>query len=380
MIQHDMMMFDHGMPRADGTLSRSSVPRPTSTSSSRSTSKMSRATRRSWRGHSQAANDKYATDYPATVGPHMTQHRFGAVQGPRRPQSACARTSAERRSAPGWDPTLASADRRLRDVQRQGFPPGLERRADDTGRPRHAYWSVDQAVTRGLQNSQLPFASEIPCPTGARSSSGPPRLAARSAWAHCPPDHSGQHERPSLRKSRRDVGRAPASAQHPHPRRHRIHRTRAGRLRDRARASRHAVQSRQDAPGRVQGKGRRGVHRRPEQRHERARGKEVRRRDRQPDDASRPGCGTPRKYLAGNTKHYIFISTTSVYRDQSQIGIDENSPTVPMPEGLDPYQPDQRNSAVAASRIRRTTARSRRAPSRKCRSSIRGSTRSFARA
>jgi len=43
------------------------------------------------------------------------------------------------------------------------------------------------------------------------------------------------------------------------------------------------------------------------------------------------------KYLAGNTKHYIFISTTSVYRDQSQIGINEESPTTPMPEGVDPY-------------------------------------------
>jgi 2'-hydroxyisoflavone reductase len=43
------------------------------------------------------------------------------------------------------------------------------------------------------------------------------------------------------------------------------------------------------------------------------------------------------KYLAGNTKHYMFISTTSVYHDQSQIGIDENSPTTPMPADLDPY-------------------------------------------
>ncbi|MEO7087040.1 MAG: NAD-dependent epimerase/dehydratase family protein [Gemmatimonadaceae bacterium] len=43
------------------------------------------------------------------------------------------------------------------------------------------------------------------------------------------------------------------------------------------------------------------------------------------------------KYLAGNVKHYIFVSTTSVYRDQSQIGIDEHSPTTPMPDGLDPY-------------------------------------------
>jgi hypothetical protein len=29
MIQHDMMLFDHGMPRADGTLSPSSAPRRT---------------------------------------------------------------------------------------------------------------------------------------------------------------------------------------------------------------------------------------------------------------------------------------------------------------------------------------------------------------
>src|SRR5262245_13418087 len=30
------------------------------------------------------------------------------------------------------------------------------------------------------------------------------------------------------------------------------------------------------------------------------------------------------KYLAGNTKHYIFISTTSVYADESQIGINRS--------------------------------------------------------
>src|SRR4029078_6543549 len=54
------------------------------------------------------------------------------------------------------------------------------------------------------------------------------------------------------------------------------------------------------------------------------------------------------QYLKGNVKHYIFISTTSVYRDQSEIGINENSPTVPMPAGLDPYQPDQRNPTQLA--------------------------------
>ena len=48
--------------------------------------------------------------------------------------------------------------------------------------------------------------------------------------------------------------------------------------------------------------------------------------------------------LAGNVKHYMFISTTSVYSDQSQIGIDEKSPTTPMPDGLDPYTIDPANA------------------------------------
>jgi 2'-hydroxyisoflavone reductase len=46
------------------------------------------------------------------------------------------------------------------------------------------------------------------------------------------------------------------------------------------------------------------------------------------------------KYLKGNTKHYMFISTTSVYSDQSVVGIDEKSPTTPMPADLDPYTLD----------------------------------------
>jgi 2'-hydroxyisoflavone reductase len=44
--------------------------------------------------------------------------------------------------------------------------------------------------------------------------------------------------------------------------------------------------------------------------------------------------------LAGNVGHYLFISTTSVYRDQSEIGITEQSPTTPMPADLDPYTLD----------------------------------------
>lgn len=43
------------------------------------------------------------------------------------------------------------------------------------------------------------------------------------------------------------------------------------------------------------------------------------------------------QYLKGNTKHYIFVSTTSTYSDQSIIGLNENSPTGVLPPDVDPY-------------------------------------------
>jgi 2'-hydroxyisoflavone reductase len=43
------------------------------------------------------------------------------------------------------------------------------------------------------------------------------------------------------------------------------------------------------------------------------------------------------QYLKGNTKHYIFVSTTSTYADQSIIGLNEGSPTAVLPAGIDPY-------------------------------------------
>jgi nucleoside-diphosphate-sugar epimerase len=58
------------------------------------------------------------------------------------------------------------------------------------------------------------------------------------------------------------------------------------------------------------------------------------------------------KYLAGNVKHYIFISTTSTYRDQSEIGINEDSPTTPMPAGVDPYSLDLSAASYGAFKTR----------------------------
>jgi len=43
------------------------------------------------------------------------------------------------------------------------------------------------------------------------------------------------------------------------------------------------------------------------------------------------------QYLAGNTKHYIFISTISAYANDKNVWADETDPTHTMPPGLDPY-------------------------------------------
>ncbi len=71
MIQHDMMLFDHGMPRADGTVSPEQRPEADVNIEFQSTSKMvGESQKLAW--VLQQANEKYATDYPAQVGPHMT--------------------------------------------------------------------------------------------------------------------------------------------------------------------------------------------------------------------------------------------------------------------------------------------------------------------
>jgi len=71
MLQHDMMLFDHGMPRADGTMNPEQRPEADVNIEFQSNSRMAAESQKlAWFLH--AANAEYATDYPAQVGPHMT--------------------------------------------------------------------------------------------------------------------------------------------------------------------------------------------------------------------------------------------------------------------------------------------------------------------
>jgi hypothetical protein len=71
MIQHDMMLFDHGAPRADGSISPQQRPEADINIEFQSKAKFaSDANTLAWA--IEAANEKYASDYPAIIGSHMT--------------------------------------------------------------------------------------------------------------------------------------------------------------------------------------------------------------------------------------------------------------------------------------------------------------------
>jgi len=102
MIQHDMMLFDHGMPRADGTLSPVQRPEADVNVEFQANSKFAGASR-DLAFALQSANEQYATDYPASIGSHMTNtdsHEF---------QDAVAAISVRENErgahvGTGWDP------------------------------------------------------------------------------------------------------------------------------------------------------------------------------------------------------------------------------------------------------------------------------------
>jgi hypothetical protein len=102
MIQHDMMMFDHGMPRADGTLSPEQRPEADVNIEFQSNSKMvAESQKLAWFFH--GANEKYATDYPAAVGPHMTNTDSAPFQD-LVPTISLRENERGREIGAGWDP------------------------------------------------------------------------------------------------------------------------------------------------------------------------------------------------------------------------------------------------------------------------------------
>lgn len=102
MIQHDMMLFDHGAPRADGTVSP--VQRPEADVNiefAGGSVHAAAAAELAWRF--RRANERYATDYPAAVGDRMSNTDSQAFQD-EVPAISLRENERLAHIGSGWDP------------------------------------------------------------------------------------------------------------------------------------------------------------------------------------------------------------------------------------------------------------------------------------
>ena len=102
MIQHDMMLFDHGMPRADGTVAKEQRPEADVNIEFQVKSKFAAQSQElAWA--LERANENYASDYPASIGSHMTNTDSGPFQDV---VAAVSMRENERGAqvGNGWDP------------------------------------------------------------------------------------------------------------------------------------------------------------------------------------------------------------------------------------------------------------------------------------
>ncbi|HTS26267.1 MAG TPA: M20/M25/M40 family metallo-hydrolase [Bryobacteraceae bacterium] len=103
MIQHDMLLFDHGMPLKDGAVSDHQRPEADVNIEFQSNSKFATgAAELAWAF--LAANEQYATDYPAVVGNHMTNTDSGPFQD-LTPSISLRELERVSQIGGGWDPT-----------------------------------------------------------------------------------------------------------------------------------------------------------------------------------------------------------------------------------------------------------------------------------
>ena len=102
MVQHDMMLFDHGMPRPDHTVSKEQRPEADVNVEFQSNSKMAKESQQlAWIFAN--ANERFAADYPATVGQHMTNTDSAPFQD-LVPAISLRENERGAQIGAGWDP------------------------------------------------------------------------------------------------------------------------------------------------------------------------------------------------------------------------------------------------------------------------------------
>jgi hypothetical protein len=103
MIQHDMMMWDHGMPGPDGKVSPEQRREADVNIEFAGASKFALdAAKSAW--YFRTMNDKYATDYPAAVGDRMSNTDSGSFQDVC-PAISLRENERLAQTGTGWNPT-----------------------------------------------------------------------------------------------------------------------------------------------------------------------------------------------------------------------------------------------------------------------------------
>jgi hypothetical protein len=123
MIQHDMMLWDHGMPRADGTVSATQRPEADINIEFQSNSKLAAASM-ALAFLLRDANEKYATDYPAAVGSHMTNTDSSEFMG-LVPAISLRENERGMQIGAGWNPHYHQPSDRFTSYSDQDFRLGL---------------------------------------------------------------------------------------------------------------------------------------------------------------------------------------------------------------------------------------------------------------
>ena len=132
MIQHDMMMWDHGMPGPDGKVSPEQR-READVNIEFQTRRENGGGRARARVGLQDRQRSVCDRLPGERGAAHDEHGFGPVhESGARDQPA--RERARRADRRRMGSQLAPAERRVHDVHRQGLPAGVERGPDDAGR------------------------------------------------------------------------------------------------------------------------------------------------------------------------------------------------------------------------------------------------------
>jgi hypothetical protein len=103
MVQHDMMMWDHGMPNADGTVAKDQRREADVNIEFQSQSTMANESMK-LAFLFRDANERYATDYPAAVGPHMTNTDSGPFMNII-PAISLRENERGMHTGAGWNPT-----------------------------------------------------------------------------------------------------------------------------------------------------------------------------------------------------------------------------------------------------------------------------------